>query len=126
LGEFAMSLFLAILGTAITVISFFYALYTGNRLTKLKNYNREQAWEIYRQASNVLGLYQLIDDLHIDNSNLIKLNAQGERAALELVVNSVRMVKRFENKYSEEQIKRWFEQGKLINESHVKTFRNFL
>jgi hypothetical protein len=121
-----MDLFWAILGTAITVISLIYAIYENKRRVKLEDYNREQAWEIYRQSSNVLGLYQQINDLNINNPNLIKLDAQGERAAIELVVNSVRMIKRFEKKYNEEQIQKWTEQGKLINETHVRTFRNFL
>jgi len=121
-----MEIFLSILGTAITILSIIFGYVQTRRYKKLEDYNREQSWEIYRQASNVLGLYQQIDELNINNPSLIKLNAQGKRAAIELVVNSVRMIKRFEKRFNEEQIQRWSEQGKLINDTHVKTFWNFI
>ena len=121
-----MDYFLTILGTVVTVASLLFALNTNSQLAKLEDYNREQAWEIYRQASITLGFYQKMNDLKINNSDFIKLNSAGERASIELVIDCVRMIKRFEKKYSEEEIQKWLKAGKLINDTHVQTFRNFI
>ena len=121
-----MEFLFTILGTIITVVSFKYAFYTNKRFIKLEDYNREQAWDIYRQASNVVAFYQQIYNLKIDNQDLNKLNSAGEHAAIELAVDSVKMIKRFEKKYNEEEIQRWLKQGKIQNDSHLQTFRNLI
>lgn len=121
-----MELYLGILGTLITVISFIYAIYWNKRFKKLENFNRIESWEIYRQSSNVLSLVQAIEGLNFNNSELIKLSAQGERAAIELTVSCIKMIKRFETKYDEETINLWAQNGRLVNNTHIKTFKSFL
>ncbi len=49
-----MEIILTIAGTVITILSFGYAVYSNKRHLKLINYNREQSWEVYALASNVL------------------------------------------------------------------------
>ena len=51
-----MELILAIIGTAITIMSLVYAVISNRRYKKLEDYNREESWEILRQANNVLAL----------------------------------------------------------------------
>jgi len=121
-----MELYIGILGTLVTVASFIFAIYSNQRYNKLESYNREESWEIYRQSSNVLSLVQGIEKLKINNSDLIRLSAQGERAAIELTVSSIKSIKRFAEKYDEETINLWNQNGRLVNDTHIKTFRSFL
>ena len=121
-----MELLLAIVGTIVTLVSFIYAIYANRRYAKLEDYNREQSWEIYRQSSNVLAFFQEIEKLQIENPKLVKLEAGGERAATELTISTVRTIKRFEKQYDESRIDKWAQQGKLINDTHIKVFKSFL
>ena len=68
----------------------------------------------------------MIRDLNINNSSLIGVNSGGERAAMELVADCIRMIKRFEKKYNEEEIQKWLKGGKIFNDTHLQTFRNFI
>jgi len=118
-----MNEIVGIFGTAITVISFIYAIYENRRNAKLINYNREQAWEIYRQASNVLAVYQDLKKLEINNIKFREDIIQGETFAQELVNNCIHMIKRFEKKFDSETIKKWSEGNLLPNESHAIAFK---
>ena len=46
-----MEIVITIIGTVITVLSLIFPIYSHNKNTKLINFNREQAWDNYRQAS---------------------------------------------------------------------------
>ena len=120
-----MELLLAIVGTIVTLVSFIYAIYANQRYATLEDYNREQSWEIYRQSSNVLAFPQEIDKLKIENTNLIKLEAQGERAATELTISTIRNIKRSEKQYDDSIIDKWAKQGKVINDTHIRIFKSF-
>jgi hypothetical protein len=115
------------IGIIIGIVSFVYAIYTNRKHSKLINYNREQAWEIYRQASMVLAAYQKLEKLNITDKNALTIIAKAEAHALELAFNSIKMIKRFEKKYSEETINKWVTEGKLdTHESHVQAFKKLI
>ncbi len=113
---------IGIFGAMITITSFLYALYENRQRRKLLDYNREQAWEIYRQAAFVIQFYQFIEKSNSSDNNIVVNAAKGERSAQELLVSSIRMIKRFEKRFDREMIEKWAKDGKLPNESHMKTF----
>ena len=76
-----MDQILAIVGAVITVISLIYAIYVNRKHSKLINYNRDQAWELYRQSSKVLGFYQELEKVSTDNKEIIINTAKGESAS---------------------------------------------
>ena len=122
-----MGTILAIIGTMITIISFGYAVYANRRHSKLINYNREQAWEIYRQSSNVLAAYQKLERMNVENKEAANLIAKAEALAMELTLNSIRMIKMFEKKYTKETIERWSQEGRLdSHESHIQAFKKYI
>ncbi|MDD5496054.1 MAG: hypothetical protein PHP46_03005 [Candidatus Omnitrophica bacterium] len=114
------------IGSIIAILSFIYAIYENRKNRKLINYNREQAWEIYRQSSNVLAFYQILQDFKLDGKEVIRNIAAGERAALELVLSSIRMIKQFEKKFDAAKIEEWHKEGRLVNETHIKAFKNYV
>ena len=117
---------IGIIGTLITAGSFIYAIYENRRHAKLINYNREQAWEIYRQVSRVLFYYQELENSNINDKNIFATVSKGEIVAQELIVSSMHMIKRFEKKYDFDSIDTWSKQGKIPNESHVKAFKSLI
>ena len=121
-----MELILTILASLITIISLAYAIYSNRKHSKLINYNREQSWEIYRQASKVLAHFQALENLNSENKEFITHIAKGESATQELTLNTIKMIKRFENKFDSDTIKKWEQEGRLANESHVKAFKGYL
>jgi hypothetical protein len=125
-----LSILLSIAGTIITFASFAWAIASDQRYGKLINYNREMAWEIYRQISASLQFYQEIQDKSKDINNnerqIAELVAKGEYNDQELLLSAIKVIKRVEKKFDEESIKKWTE-GKIIpNESHVNAFRKYL
>lgn len=122
-----MEIFFTIIGTIVTIASFVYAIDANRKHSKLINYNREQAWEIYRQASMVLSAYQKLEKINIADKNALTLIAKAEAHALELTLNSIKMIKRFEKKYNEETIDKWVTEGKLdTHESHIQAFKKLI
>ena len=117
---------IGIIGTVVTISSFIYAIYENRRHAKLVNYNREQAWEIYRQITKSLFYYQELERFKIDDRNLVENISKGEMATQELLINSIRMIKRFEKKFDFETIDVWYKHSKLPNESHVKAFKSLV
>jgi len=116
-----------IMGTLITAVSFWYAISVSKKHSKLINYNREQAWDIYRQASAVLAGYQKLENLNIENREAAMLIARAEAHATELTLNSIKMIKRFENEFTTESIKKWAAEGKLDpHESHIQAFNRMV
>jgi hypothetical protein len=86
------------------------------------------AWEIYRQISISLECYQNIQKIinKDNNRETLELVTRGEGNDQELLLNAIKMIKRFEKKFDSESIKKWRE-GKLIpNESHENTFKKYL
>jgi hypothetical protein len=123
-----VNILLSIVGTLITTTSLFLAISFDKKYGKLVNYNREMAWEIYRQISISLECYQNIQKLinRDNNRELLEMVTRGEGNDQELLLNAIKMIKRFEKKYDAESIKKWTE-GKLIpNETHVNAFNKFL
>lgn len=119
-----MTIILTIIGTLITTVSFVYAVYANKKTAKLINYNREQAWDIYRQSSQVLAAYQKLERMNIQNKEAAILISRAEAHASELTRNSIKMIKRFEKEYSSETIKKWVEEGRLdSHESHIQAFK---
>jgi hypothetical protein len=123
-----MDEFVGIIGTVVGVLSFIYAIYENRQRAKLIDYNREQAWEIYRQSSTTLLFYQNVEKKknEIDDKNIIEDVIRGETSSSELVRNSIRMIKRFEKKFDNETIDRWYKEGKIPNESHVEAFKKLI
>ncbi len=119
---------LTILGTSITILSFIYAIYENRRNAKLVNYNRDQAWEIYRQSSNALAVYQELAKLDLANASIKfkELLSKGETYCQELINNCIRMIKRFEKKFDSESIELWARKGLLPNESHIVAFKHHI
>ncbi|TAL22247.1 MAG: hypothetical protein EPN94_11450 [Nitrospirae bacterium] len=123
-----INVLLSILGTAITVTSLVLAIAFDKKYGKLVNYNREMAWEIYRQISISLECYQNIQKIlnQNDNRELLEWVTKGEGNDQELLLNAIKMIKRFEKNFDSESIKKWTE-GKLIpNESHAIAFNKYL
>jgi hypothetical protein len=122
-----METIVTIIGTIVTIVSFGYAVYVNRRHSKLINYNREQAWEIYRQSSNVLAAYQKLERMNIENKEATALVAKAEAHAMELTLNSIRMIKRFEKKYTAQTIQKWAQEGRLdSHESHIQAFKKYI
>ena len=115
---------LTVLGSVITVLSFVYAVYANRKTARIVSYNREQSWEIYRQATEVLARYQSLQKSQLTDPGQIQAVAAGETAARELVLSAIRMIKRFEKEFTKEKINHWLQAGKLDNESHLKPFMN--
>ena len=105
--------------------SFFYYRPLDPTLKKLEDYNREQAWDLYKQAAKVLGDMQNIKQ-STNDQNIIKEAAKGGASNQELALNAIRMIKRFEPKYDIETIENWEKLGRLGNESHVKAFKAYV
>jgi len=123
----SMNTVLAILGTLVTVVSFGYAIYVNRKLAKISFYNREQAWDIYRQASGVLAAYQKLEKMKIENVEAISLISKAEAEAKELTLNSMKMIKRFEKIFSQESIDKWVKEGRLdTHESHIQAFKKLI
>ncbi len=120
--------FVGIIGPLVGVLSFIYAVYENRQRAKLIDYNREQAWEIYRQSSATLLFYQNVEKKknEIDDKSIIEDVIRGETSASELVRNSIRMIKRFEKKFDNETIDRWYKERKIPNESHVEVFKKLI
>ncbi len=120
--------FVGIIGPFIGVLSFSYAVYENRRRAKLIDYNREQAWEIYRQSTTTLLFYQNVGKKknEIVDTSIIEDVIRGETSAYELVWNSIRMIKRFEKKFDNEIIDKWYKEGKIPNESHVEAFKKLV
>ncbi|PKM92956.1 MAG: hypothetical protein CVU80_00690 [Elusimicrobia bacterium HGW-Elusimicrobia-4] len=114
---------LEIVGTVITTLSFIYAIYENRQRAKLTNYNREQAWEIYRQSLRAVTACQQIDVNKINDKEIIKYIIEGEANTQELAINAIRMIKRFEKQFDTEVIEKWFKEGKIQNESQLKAFK---
>lgn len=123
-----INILLSIIGTIITVASLVLAISSDRKYGKLINYNREMAWEIYRQASISLECYQ---DIHKiinkgNNKEILEKVTRGEGNDQELLLNAIKMIKRFEKKFDSGSIEKWTE-GKLIpNESHMDAFKKYL
>jgi hypothetical protein len=115
---------LTIVGTAITVLSFIYAVYANRKAAKIIDYNREQSWELYRLSSNVLARYQQLEAIKFTDTAQVENIAKGEVTAQELVLNAIRMIKRFEKNFTRKQIDIWLKEGRLVNETHLKPFMN--
>jgi hypothetical protein len=123
-----INILLSVVGTIITVTSLVLAISFDRKYGKLINYNREMAWEIYRQISISLECYQDIQKIinEDDNKEILKMVTRGEGNDQELLLNAIKMIKRVEKKFDSESIKKWTE-GKLIpNESHEKAFKRYL
>jgi hypothetical protein len=123
-----INILLSIVGTIITVTSLILAISFDRKYGKLVNYNREMAWEIYRQISVSLECYQSIQEIinKDDNKEILEMVTRGEENNQELLLNAIKMIKRFEKKFDSDSIKKWTE-GKLIpNESHEDAFRKYL
>jgi hypothetical protein len=123
-----LSILLSIGGTIITVASFAWAIASDKKYGKLIDYNREMAWEIYRQISASLQYYQELQGKlkSINNNEILELVTKGETNDQELLLNAIKMIKRVEKKFDEDSIKKWTE-GKIIpNESHVNAFKKYL
>jgi hypothetical protein len=112
-------------GTIITIISFIYAIYTNRRHAKLVDFNREHAWEIYRLSDKVLNRFQTLQIGNTDKTQLLTNINKGEEAAQELLLDTIRMIKRFEKKFNSETIDNWFKNKKIPNESHVEAFKKY-
>ncbi len=121
-----METIITIIGTLITVISFIYAIHRNRKLKKLEDYNREQAWELYRQSAKVLCLSQELEQIPTNDKNTITTTAKNEAASQELILSAIRMIKRFEPKYDIETIESWTKLGRLANESHIKAFKAYI
>jgi hypothetical protein len=117
---------IGIMGVIITIISLIYAIYTNRQLERLKDYNRELAWEIYRKSSLALGHYQKIQSIKVSNRDIIESVGRGELISQELLTSSIRMIKRFEKKYDDDIIEKWHKEGKLRHETHVTLFKSFI
>ncbi len=86
------------------------------------------AWEIYRQTSISLECYQDIQKIinKDNNKEILEMVTRGEGNDQELLLNAIKMIKRFEKKFDSDSIKKWAE-GKLIpNESHEDAFKKYL
>ena len=126
--EEIMNQILTIIGTFITVFSLLYAVYANRKHYKLVNYNREQAWELYRQASTVLAYFQNLE-INLSNTNdkdIITNTTKGEASAQALILYSIRNIKRFEHQYNRDTIEKWQKEKKIANESHVKAFKDYV
>ncbi len=119
-----MNEFLTIFGTIVTVLSAVYAVYANRKTAKIVDYNREQSWELYRMASNVLARCQALEGAEHPNPQFMVDSAKAEVAATELTMSTIRMIKRFEEDFSKKRIQAWLEEGKVVNESHLKPFLN--
>lgn len=109
----------------VTVASLIYAIYANRKTARIIDYNREQAWEIYRQSTKVLGHYQDLEKSNLKEPSQVEHVAKGEMAAQEVLLSAVRMIKRFEKKFTKETISKWLQEGKLPNESHAHSFNNY-
>ncbi len=110
----------------ITIISFIYAIYVNNKHKKLLNYNREQSWEVYRQATKILMIFQELEKMSIaDKSAIVKI-AKGESCSQELAFNSIKIIKRYTEKFDLSILEKWNKEGKFNNESHFNAFKVFL
>ncbi|MBI5001231.1 MAG: hypothetical protein HZB92_06890 [Euryarchaeota archaeon] len=49
--------YVGIIGAVVGVIGLIYAIYVNGQRAKLIDYNREQAWENYRQSLETLARY---------------------------------------------------------------------
>ena len=121
-----MNQILPVVATIITFASFIYAIYANRKHSKLINYNREQAWEIYRQSSNVLAMCQALEKMNIENKDIAAWVARAETQSKELTFNSIRIIKRFEKKYDAKTIDKWREDGRLNHESHIQVFKSYI
>lgn len=116
-----------IVGITITILSFIYAIYTNRRHAKLIDFNREKAWDMYRQTSEVLAIFQTLESLKkISDLESVALVAKGEAQAKELTHNSIKMIKRFENKFDTKTIDNWNSTKKLTHHSHVDAFKHLI
>ncbi|MBN2603997.1 MAG: hypothetical protein JXA91_07700 [Candidatus Thermoplasmatota archaeon] len=125
-----MELPLSIIGIVITFVSFAWAIISELKYGKLINYNREMAWEIYRQISASLQFYQEIQpklkDIKSNEIQILELVTRGEHNDQELLLSAIKMIKRVEKKFDESSITKWSE-GKIIpNESHLLAFKKYL
>jgi len=116
---------LNIIGICIAIISFIYAIYENRRHAKLVDYNREHAWEIYRLTTKVLSHFQELQNINEDRTKTLISITKGEEATQELILDTIRMIKRFEKKYDSGTIDNWFKNGRIPNESHVKAFKAY-
>jgi hypothetical protein len=119
------SIILAIAGTLITAISFIFAIYQGRQIRKLEAINLENAWDFYRHA---LRSIIFLDD-EIKRDETIKNNLGINQAAAllqEIAINSIKLIKRFSPKYSENEIKKWKSECKIENESQERAFKKLL
>ncbi|MDD5040676.1 MAG: hypothetical protein PHY34_06040 [Patescibacteria group bacterium] len=122
-----MEIILTIFGALVTFSSFIFAIYSHTKNIKLINFNRDQAWDNYHQASEVLAVYQRLEKMDITNSEAKCLIAKGEAEARILAKNSIKMIKRFEKQYDEKSIKKWAEENRLHSgESHIDTFMQYV
>ena len=67
-----------------------------------------------------------LEKLKESDKSIIEHTAKGEMSAQELLVNSIRMIKRFEKNFDLETIDKWYKEGKLPNESHVEAFKSYI
>jgi len=117
--------FINILGIFLTALSLIYAFFENRRRAKLVDYNREHAWEIYRLTTKVLQHLQELQDSNEDKTKSLISITKGEAAAQVLIVDTIRMIKRFEKKFDSETIDIWFKNERIPNESHVKAFKEY-
>ncbi len=71
--------------------------------------------------------YQKLEKINIQNNEARILIAKAEVEAQKLVLNSIKMIKRFEKKYDAEQIEKWNKEGRLdSDESRMKAFKHYI
>jgi hypothetical protein len=90
-----IDILLGIAGTTITIISLVFAISSDGKYGKLLNYNREMAWEIYRQISISLKCYQDIQKIinNDGNKKILEIVTRGETNDQESLLNTIKMIK---------------------------------
>lgn len=119
---------LTIISIVIAIIGIILTIVFERKYKKLIDYNREMAWEIYRQISISLECYQNLQKLtnKSDNKEILEMVVRGEGNDQELLLNAIKMIKRVEKKFDDISINKWVE-GKIIpNESHAIAFKKYL
>lgn len=95
---------------AVTFGSLVYALYQGKQMHKLHEINRTEAWVLYMKTSRALGLAQQAGDKRF------------EQAALDILIDTIRLIKRSEHRFDFNSVDRWEREGR-VQKSHEQLFR---
>lgn len=119
------------LGTIVGIVGFFYALYESRQKRTLRDLIRANNWFMYQRINNATGSVQVSlqkyknAHAHCIDSDVLEWLSKSDAFSQEVFKEIIRQIQVFEPTFTERDLDRWKNDGKLTEEK-VQLFRQFV